>query len=94
MEETRAHGEPSVVTVETFDLPELDSGVVAGELVRWLVDPGEEVTTGQPVAEVETGKAVVEVPAPAAGTVAERHAEAGGTVMVGGPFVSLVVADE
>ncbi|WP_253737702.1 dihydrolipoamide acetyltransferase family protein [Halohasta salina] len=64
-------------------LPELGGGATEGELVAWLVEPGETVEDDQPIAEVETEKSVVEVPAPAAGTVTERLVEAGSTVEVG-----------
>jgi pyruvate dehydrogenase E2 component (dihydrolipoamide acetyltransferase) len=50
-------------------LPELGEGVTEGELVRWLVKPGDNVTADQTVAEVLTDKATVEVPTPTAGVV-------------------------
>ncbi|WP_248895896.1 dihydrolipoamide acetyltransferase family protein [Haloplanus halobius] len=82
------------MTVETVVLPDLGEGVVEAELLQWLVDPGDDVTEDQPLAEVETDKAVIEVPAPMAGTVQERHAEAGNMVPVGTPLVALDVGDE
>ena len=64
-------------------LPELGGGATEGELVAWLVETGDAVEDDQPIAEVETEKSVVEVPAPTAGTVTERLVETGSTVEVG-----------
>lgn len=74
---------------QTFHLPDLGEGLTEGTIVEWLVDVGDEVVVDQPVAEVETAKAVVEVPSPFAGTVVERHASAGEEVAVGAPLLSL-----
>ncbi|MFB6101197.1 MAG: dihydrolipoamide acetyltransferase family protein [Haloplanus sp.] len=82
------------MTVETFALPDVGEGVAEGELVRWLVDVGDEVDEDQPLAEVETDKALVDLPSPYAGTVRERHAEEGEMVPVGAPLVSIAVADD
>lgn len=65
-----------------FTLPEL-GGSDSGELVAWLVEAGETVEDDQPVAEVETEKSVVEVPAPNAGTVTELLVDEGESVAVG-----------
>ncbi|WP_136717079.1 dihydrolipoamide acetyltransferase family protein [Halorientalis salina] len=66
-----------------FKLPDVGEGVAEGEIVQWLVEPGDTVSEDQPVAEVETDKAVVEVPSPVNGTVKELRAEAGEVVPVG-----------
>ncbi|WP_435365505.1 2-oxo acid dehydrogenase subunit E2 [Haloarchaeobius sp. DYHT-AS-18] len=66
-----------------FKLPDVGEGVAEGELVSWLVEEGDTVTEDQPVAEVETDKALVEVPSPYNGTVKELRAEAGEMVPVG-----------
>ncbi len=58
-------------------LPELGTGVSSGELVAWLVEPGDRVADGQTIAEIETDKSVVEIPAPASGIVAELRADPG-----------------
>ncbi|MGZ3742758.1 MAG: 2-oxo acid dehydrogenase subunit E2 [Pseudobdellovibrionaceae bacterium] len=63
-------------------LPELGEGVSEGELVKWLVKPGDAVKADQPVAEVMTDKATVEVPTPAAGRVKELKFKAGEVVKV------------
>jgi pyruvate dehydrogenase E2 component (dihydrolipoamide acetyltransferase) len=72
-----------------FRLPDLGEGLTEAELVSWLVQEGDEVRVDQPVAEVETAKAVVEVPCPFAGTIATLHGAAGETLDVGAPFISV-----
>ncbi len=66
-----------------FELPDVGEGVAEGEIVSWLVEVGDAVTEDQPVAEVETDKAVVDVPSPVDGSVAEIRADAGEMVPVG-----------
>jgi len=82
------------MTVETFALPDVGEGVAEGELVRWLVDVGDDIAEDQPLAEVETDKALVDLPSPYAGTVRERHAEEGEMVPVGSALVSIEVDGE
>ncbi len=72
-----------------FLLPDLGEGLAEAELVTWLVSVGDEITVDQPIAEVETAKSVVEVPSPYAGTVAVLHGEAGDTLDVGKPLISV-----
>lgn len=74
---------------QQFLLPDLGEGLTEGEIVRWLVAVGDTVAVDQPVAEIETAKAVVEVPSPFAGTVAKLHAEEGQEVEVGKPLLSV-----
>ena len=66
-----------------FHLPELGEGVYEGEFVRWLVQAGDTVKSGQPLLEVMTDKATMEVPAPFAGTITELHVAPGQTIKVG-----------
>lgn len=66
-----------------FKLPDIGEGTVEGEIVRWLVEPGAAVTQDQPVVEVMTDKATVELTAPRAGVVVETRAEPGAVVAVG-----------
>ncbi|ELY87492.1 2-oxo acid dehydrogenase subunit E2 [Natrialba taiwanensis] len=80
--------------VREFELPDVGEGVAEGELVSWLVEPGETVSEDQPVAEVETDKALVEVPAPVNGTVRELHFEEGDVIPVGDVFVTFDVDGE
>src|SRR5690348_2302610 len=55
-----------------FRLPDIGEGVVEGEVVRWLVKEGDLVAEDQPMVEIMTDKATVEIPAPRAGRVAKR----------------------
>ena len=80
--------------VREFELPDVGEGVAEGELVSWLVEEGDEVSEDQPVAEVETDKALVEVPSPVNGTVRELHVEAGEVVPVGTVIISFNVEGE
>ena len=75
-----------------FLLPDLGEGLEEAEVVAWRVQVGDRVVVDQVIAEVETAKAVVEVPVPCAGVVATLHADVGGTVCVGQPLVT-VTAD-
>ncbi|MFB9800063.1 biotin/lipoyl-containing protein, partial [Streptomonospora salina] len=75
--------------VRSFLLPDLGEGLTDAEIVQWLVAVGDTVAVDQPVAEVETAKAAVQVPCPFGGTVAELHGGAGDTVAVGEPLVSV-----
>ncbi len=77
------------MTRQVFTLPDLGEGLTEAELVRWLVAVGDPVAVDSPVAEVETAKAVVEVPSPFAGTIAELHGEQGATLAVGAPLISV-----
>jgi 2-oxoisovalerate dehydrogenase E2 component (dihydrolipoyl transacylase) len=72
-----------------FKLPDLGEGLTEGEVVRWLVAAGDAITLNQPIVEVETAKAVVEIPAPYAGTVVKLHAAEGDTLDVGAPLISV-----
>ncbi|WP_102192069.1 dihydrolipoamide acetyltransferase family protein [Microbacterium aurantiacum] len=81
--------------IAEFRLPDLGEGLTEAEVVQWLVAPGDAVALNQTLAEVETAKAVVELPSPYAGTVSTLHAEAGDTVAVGAPLIEFdVVGDE
>ncbi|WP_226039650.1 dihydrolipoamide acetyltransferase family protein [Natrinema sp. DC36] len=80
--------------VREFELPDVGEGVAEGELVSWLVEAGDAVSEDQPVAEVETDKALVEVPAPVDGTVRELHVEEGEIVPVGTVIISFDVEGE
>lgn len=81
------------MSLQTFRLPDLGEGLTGAEIVRWLVAEGEDVAIDQPVVEVETAKAAVEVPTPFAGRVAQRHAQEGENIDVGAPLISVEVAE-
>jgi 2-oxoisovalerate dehydrogenase E2 component (dihydrolipoyl transacylase) len=66
-----------------FALPEIGEGVYEAELIRWLVEPGTTVKRGQPLAEVMTDKAIMEVPAPFSGTITALRAQPGQQIKVG-----------
>jgi pyruvate dehydrogenase E2 component (dihydrolipoamide acetyltransferase) len=72
-----------------FALPDLGEGLTEAEIVAWHVAVGDEVRVDQPVVEVETAKATVEVPIPFAGTVESLHGEPGQVVAVGAPLISV-----
>lgn len=75
--------------VREFCLPDLGEGLTEGTVVEWLVAVGERVVVDQPVAQVETAKAVVEVPCPFDGEVAVLHAAEGEEIAVGAPLLSV-----
>jgi len=66
-----------------FKLPDIGEGVAEGEIVKWLVKPGDALKEHQAVVEVMTDKATVEIPAPAAGVLKETRANPGDVVPVG-----------
>jgi 2-oxoisovalerate dehydrogenase E2 component (dihydrolipoyl transacylase) len=78
-------------TYKDFNLPDLGEGLTEGEILQWLVAVGDTVTLNQPIVEVETAKAAVEIPSPFAGVVTTLHYEAGATVDVGSPIISFDV---
>ncbi|ELZ30718.1 dihydrolipoamide acetyltransferase family protein [Halorubrum distributum] len=82
------------MTVKEFKLPDVGEGVAEGELVSWLVAPGDRVEEDQPVAEVETDKALVEVPSSYDGTVEELFVEEGEMVPVGDVIISFRVDED
>jgi 2-oxoisovalerate dehydrogenase E2 component (dihydrolipoyl transacylase) len=81
-------------SVREFPLPDLGEGLTSAEIVRWLVEVGEVIAVDQPVAEVETAKAVVEVPCPYGGVVTSRFGEAGAEIPVGAALVTVAVSSE
>jgi pyruvate dehydrogenase E2 component (dihydrolipoamide acetyltransferase) len=76
------------MTTREFELPDVGEGVAEGTLEGWLVSEGDSVTEDQPLAEVETDKALVEVPSPVDGTIERLHAEVGDVVPVGDVIVT------
>ncbi len=77
------------MTEQTMTLPDLGEGLTEAEIVRWLVAEGDEVAVDQPVVEVETAKAAVEVPIPFAGRVLELHGQEGQSLAVGEPLITV-----
>ena len=74
-----------------FTLPDLGEGLEDGEVVRWHVEVGDTVALNDPIVEVETAKAVVDVPCPFAGRVVARFGEEGETIAVGAVLVRIEV---
>jgi pyruvate dehydrogenase E2 component (dihydrolipoamide acetyltransferase) len=81
-----------VSDVRSFLLPDLGEGLTEADVVAWHVAPGDVVELNEVLVEVETAKAVVELPSPFAGTVVELLAAAGDTIEVGAPLISIEIA--
>jgi 2-oxoisovalerate dehydrogenase E2 component (dihydrolipoyl transacylase) len=77
-----------------FKLPDVGEGLTEGEILSWLVAVGDTVTVNQPLCEVETAKAAVELPSPFAGTVTELLFEVGTTVDVGAPIITIDIGGD
>ncbi|MFH1256224.1 MAG: dihydrolipoamide acetyltransferase family protein [Candidatus Diapherotrites archaeon] len=77
-----------------FRFPDVGEGITEGQLVKWLVKEGDRVKADQPIAEIETAKAVVELPSPRAGTIAGLNAGEGQIIKVGQVLVSIAEEGE
>ena len=75
-----------------FRLPDVGEGLTEADIVSWHVKPGDPVTVNQVIVEIETAKAVVELPCPFEGVVSELFVEEGQTVDVGTPIIAVDVA--
>jgi pyruvate dehydrogenase E2 component (dihydrolipoamide acetyltransferase) len=80
--------------IKEFRLPDLGEGLTESEILSWKVDVGDTVELNQVIAEVETAKAVVELPSPFAGVVTALHEKPGTVVEVGKPIVSFEVTND
>lgn len=80
------------MAVKEFRLPDLGEGLTDAELISWHVQPGDQVRLNQVLADVETAKAMVELPSPYEGTVVALHAVPNSTVRVGAGLISIEVA--
>ena len=72
-----------------FLLPDIGEGIVECEVVKWLVSEGDTIVEDQPVAEVTTDKALVEIPAPEAGRVTRLTVREGETARVHAPLFAI-----
>lgn len=72
-----------------FRFPDVGEGITEGTLIKWLVKEGDTVKSDQPVAEIETGKAVVEIPAPRVGKIEKFFFKEGAVVKVGEVLFSM-----
>ncbi|MFI6352534.1 dihydrolipoamide acetyltransferase family protein [Streptomyces sp. NPDC050743] len=79
-------------SVREFKMPDVGEGLTEAEILKWYVQPGDTVTDGQVVCEVETAKAAVELPIPYDGVVRELHFPEGTTVDVGTSIIAVEVA--
>ena len=75
----------------TFLLPDLGEGLEDATIATWLVREGETVVLNQPLVEVETAKATVEIPSPYAGRVKHLHGDTGTVIVVGNALVTFEV---
>jgi pyruvate dehydrogenase E2 component (dihydrolipoamide acetyltransferase) len=76
-----------------FKLPDIGEGVVEGEVVRWLVNEGDRVREDQPLVEIMTDKATVEIPAPRAGRIGKRMYAEGQICPVGKVLITIETDD-
>src|SRR3989344_5681552 len=77
-----------------FKFPDVGEGIAEREIVKWLVKEGDNVKQDQPIAEIETDKAIVELPSPTAGVILKIHHKPGDTVKVGEVLVSIGLSGE
>jgi 2-oxoisovalerate dehydrogenase E2 component (dihydrolipoyl transacylase) len=77
--------------LKEFKLPDVGEGLTEADIIRWHVHPGDQVTVNQIIVEIETAKAVVELPSPYAGVVADLLVPEGATADVGTPIISVNV---
>jgi len=80
--------------LKEFRLPDVGEGLTEADIVAWHVKPGDQVEVNQVIVEIETAKAVVELPSPWDGTVARLLADEGQTVDVGTPIIAVEVSAE
>jgi pyruvate dehydrogenase E2 component (dihydrolipoamide acetyltransferase) len=78
--------------LKQFKLPDVGEGLTEADIIKWHVRPGEQVEVNQTIVEIETAKAIVELPCPYEGVVAELHVNEGDTVDVGVPIISVDVS--
>ena len=77
---------------QQFVLPDVGEGLTEAEIVVWKVSVGDTVTLNQPLIDIETAKATVELPSPYAGVVTKLHGNVGDVVEVGKPLIDIEVA--
>ena len=77
-----------------FNLPDLGEGIPEADIVEWHIQAGDHVEEDQVMVSVETAKAIVEVPSPVTGEVAQLCGEPGDTILTGAPLVEFVSSEE
>lgn len=80
-------------SLKQFKLPDVGEGLTEADIVKWHVRPGDEITINQIIVEIETAKAVVELPSPYAGVVDSLLVAEGTTADVGTPIIAVRVGD-
>lgn len=79
---------------EIFLLPDVGEGLVEAEIVEWKVKVGDAVTLNQPLVDIETAKATVELPSPYAGTIVTLHGNPGDVIEVHQPLITFEVGGD
>ncbi|MCI0525903.1 MAG: E3 binding domain-containing protein, partial [Nitrospira sp.] len=77
-----------------FRFPDVGEGITEGEIVKWLVKEGDRVKQDQPLVQVETDKAVVDLPSPYAGIIVSLHGKEGDIIKVGDVLVTVAESGE
>lgn len=77
-----------------FKFPDVGEGIHEGEIVKWFVKEGDKVKSDQALGEIETDKAIVEMPSPKSGTILKLHVPAGGIIHVGETMVTILEEHE
>ncbi|MBI2653974.1 2-oxo acid dehydrogenase subunit E2 [Candidatus Woesearchaeota archaeon] len=77
-----------------FKFPDVGEGIHEGEIVKWLVKEGDKVRADEPLGEIETDKAIVEMPSPKSGRILKLHVPAGGIIHVGETMVTILEEGE
>src|SRR3954451_6281751 len=80
--------------LKQFKLPDVGEGLTEADIIKWHVRPGDVVEVNQTILEIETAKAVVELPCPYEGTVTELLVEEGTTVDAGVPIIAVDVGGD
>ena len=73
-----------------FKFPDVGEGIHEGEIVKWLVKEGDKVKADAPLGEIETDKAIVEMPSPKSGSILKIHVQAGGIIHVGEIMITIL----
>jgi pyruvate dehydrogenase E2 component (dihydrolipoamide acetyltransferase) len=81
------------MSVREFPLPDVGEGLTEAEIVGWRISVGDEIAVNQPIVDIETAKAVVELPSPFTGRVTALLVEPGAVVPVGTPILAVEVSD-
>ncbi|MGA0979638.1 MAG: biotin/lipoyl-containing protein, partial [Candidatus Nanopelagicales bacterium] len=81
------------MSIREFALPDVGEGLTEAEIVGWRVGIGDEVAVNQAIVDIETAKAVVELPCPFTGRVTALLVEPGAVVPVGTPILAVEVSD-